>query len=271
MSETEKRKMIPMLPIRPLSRKNERNLCPWERTRLMVAFIVGVGCLIDAGIASAAEAAASQVQMRFPVAQIFLFLFLMLGPFKIIGPFSRVTKGANPAFIRQLAVRTTFFSGLALLLAALLGGTMLSNFGIPVLILSLSGGIILLLVALKSILEQFSPATLQSEEVAALPSDPARVLKLALTPLAFPTVVTPYGIAALVVFLALSPDLQTRLTIGAIVLVIMASNLIIMLSTRYLLPIMGLALPILAAVLGVVQVALGLQIINNSLRALRVL
>jgi multiple antibiotic resistance protein len=258
-----------MLQIRAAFREQTRHLCPRRRAPLIAALVVGVGCLIAAGAGSAAEAT-GEVR-KFPVAQIFLFLFLMLGPFKIIGPFSRVTKEANPAFIRQLAVRATFFSALALLLAALLGGTMLNNFGIPVPILALSAGIILFLVALKSILEQFSPSTPQSEEVGAPDSDPARALKLALTPLAFPTIVTPYGIAALVVFLALSPDMETRLTIGVIVLAIMALNLIVMITTRYVLPIMGLALPILAAVLGVVQVALGLQIINNSLRALGVL
>jgi len=38
----------------------------------------------------------------------------------------------------------------------------------------------------------------------------------ALTPLAFPAIVTPYEIAALVVFLALSPDVRSRLLVGAV-------------------------------------------------------
>ena len=86
-----------------------------------------------------------------------------------------------------------------------------------------------------------------------------------------PTIVTPYGIATLVVFLALSPDMHGQLTIGAIVLAIMLLNLIVMIMTRHILPVMGILLPILGAVLGIVQVSLGLQIINNSLRALGVL
>ena len=84
----------------------------------------------------------------------------------------------------------------------------------------------------------------------------------------FPTIVTPYGIAALVVFLALSRDLQAQLTIGAIALGIMLLNLIVMLLTRRILPILGLVLAILGAVLGIIQVALGLLIINNSLKAM---
>jgi multiple antibiotic resistance protein len=93
-------------------------------------------------------------------------------------------------------------------------------------------------------------------------------MDMALTPLAYPTIVTPYGIAALVVFLALSPSLQGRLIIGAVVASIMLVNLIVMLSMRHILPVLGVLLPILGAVLGVVQVALGLQVINISLKAL---
>jgi multiple antibiotic resistance protein len=235
----------------------------------MVALIVGVGCLIDAGIASAAEAATNQVQIKFPVAQIFTFLFLMLGPFKIIGPFSRITKGTDARFTRQIAVRATLFSSLALLLAAVLGERFLSNFGIPLPILALSGGIILFLVALQSILQQFTPQTSPSEEIAG--PAPTPTLNMAMKPLAFPTIVTPYGIAALVVFLAYSPDLQTKLIIGAVLLAIMLLNLIVMMMTRHIPAFLAVLLPILAAVLGVVQVALGLQIINNSVRALGVL
>ena len=55
------------------------------------------------------------------------------------------------------------------------------------------------------------------------------------------------------------------------VVAIMVLNLIFMLAARRLLPVLGLVLPILGAVLGVVQVALGLQIINNALRALKIL
>ena len=82
-------------------------------------------------------------------------------------------------------------------------------------------------------------------------SEPASsaTLNLALSPLAFPTIVTPYGIAALIVFLALSPNLQARLVIGAILSVIMLLNLIVMLLARPMRPWMGASLQVLGAVL----------------------
>jgi multiple antibiotic resistance protein len=236
-----------------------------RRVRLVAEFAAGTVCLIGAVAASAAETVSSQVPLKhFPVAQVFTFLFLMLGPFKVIGPFWKITQAADPALTRQIAVRATVFSSLALLVAAFLGQSVLSSFGIPLPVLALAAGIILFLVALLNILQQFMPLAPPGGDVPA----PTPTLRMALTPLAFPTIVTPYGLAAVVVFLALRPTLQGRLIIGAIVVAIMLLNLIVMILTRHVLPILGIILPILGAVLGVVQVALGLNIINTTLRML---
>jgi multiple antibiotic resistance protein len=171
----------------------------------VLAASFGASCLVHAGIASAAEPTASQAPMEhLPLVQIFTLLFLMLGPFKIIGPFARLTKGADTALARQIALRAVFLASLALLLAAFLGERILSSYGIALPVLSLSGGIILFLVALQNILKDFEP----HHEGVAAPA-PTPTVSMALTPLAFPTIVTPYGIAAVVVFLALSPDLRT--------------------------------------------------------------
>ena len=240
----------------------------WD-TRPIVALIIGVGCLAAAGAASAAEAAAGPVPLRqFPLGQVFAMLFLMLGPFKIIGPFFKVTKGADARLTRQIAVWATIFSALALLIAGFLGENILSSYGIPLPILALAGGIILFLVALKSVLEQFETAEPHTNDVSV---PPAAAMKVAMAPLAFPTIVTPYGIAAVVVLVAFSQSLEGRLSIGIVVVAIMVLNLIVMLVARRLQTVLAVALPIFGAVLGVVQVALGLQIINNALRQLGVL
>lgn len=245
-------------------------LGPGRHGRSMAVLAMSIGYLASASIAVAAEAAAVEVPFRsFPVAQVFTFLFLMLGPIKIIGPFANITKGADPVLTRQIALRATLFSSLALLFAAMLGERALSSYGIPLPVLALSAGIILFLVALQTVLQQFAPPVHHGED-AARPA-PMPTMMVAMTPLAFPTIVTPYGIAALVVFMAVSPDLQSRLTIGVILLAIMLLNLGVMLVTRRILPVLGVVLPILGAVLGIVQVALGLQIINRSLRALGII
>jgi len=233
-----------------------------------VLALAAAGGLIVAGVASAAPAVGGDTVAReFPTAQILTFLFLMLGPFKIIGPFVHITKGADAALSHRIALLATLFASITLLVSAFVGELILAKYGIPLPILALAAGIILFLVALQSTLKQFAPLTSGDEMGAPPPPD----LKTALTPLAFPTIVTPYGIGALVVFLALSPGLQGQLTIGAIVLVIMLLNLIVMWAARYIGSVLGIALAILGAVIGIIQIALGLNIINNSLTALGLL
>jgi multiple antibiotic resistance protein len=194
--------------------------------------------------------------------QIFSFLFLMLGPFKVIGPFFKLTKNATPELARNIALRGTLYSLIALILAALLGQRILSNYGIPIPILGFSAGLILFLVALLNVIQQFTPTPAHSDENA-VPS-----LALAMNPLAFPTIVTPYGIAAVIMFLAICPDRECELMVGGMVLGIMLLNLVLMLISRKAMKVLGLILPILGAVLGVVQVALGLMIMFNQGKAM---
>lgn len=194
--------------------------------------------------------------------QIITFLFLMLGPFKIVGPFAKITQGAEPVLIRKLAIRSIIYSSIALLLAGALGQIIMRKYGIPMPILGIAAGIILFLVALLNIIQQFTPAP--SQEKATM----APTLNMAMNPLAFPTIVTPYGIAAVIMFLSVVPDLNGRLYIGGVVLAIMMLNLIIMLITRHIYKTLSMALAILGSILGVVQVALGLLIIYNQLKNL---
>ena len=168
-------------PMRPRSRPRAGLTVPLESskgdeptrwdTRPIVAFIIGVGCMAVAGAASAAESAAGPAPLRqFALGQVFALLFLMLGPFKIIGPFFKVTRGADARLTRQIAVWATIFSALALLIAGFLGESILSNYGIPLPILALAGGIILFLVALKNVLEQFETAEPRTDDVAVPPA-----------------------------------------------------------------------------------------------------
>ena len=193
--------------------------------------------------------------------QIFFFLFLMLGPFKIIGPFAKMTHHATPQLVRQLAIRAVLFSILAVLIASVMGEKVLGNFGIPVPVLALAGGLILFLVALSNVIQQLAPPENTVDQ-------PAPTLMMALSPLAFPTIITPYGIAAVIVFMTISPDFDTQLMIGAMVIGIMLLNLGVMLLTRYIGKFLFLFLSIVGSVLGVIQVALGLMIIIGQVKTI---
>lgn len=198
--------------------------------------------------------------------QIFLLLFLMLGPFKVLGPFVKITKNADPVFLRKIAFRAILISIISLVLAAFLGENIMKNYGIPVPILALSAGIILFLVALLNIIQQFNPP----EPIA--DNDKIPSLAVAINPLAFPIIVTPYGIAAVIVFVAISPDLNNKLIVLAMATGIMLLNLLVMLFARNIFkPLTIMILSILGAILGVIQVALGAKIIYNAWKVLSAL
>ena len=91
-------------------------------------------------------------------------------------------------------------------------------------------------------------------------------VKLAFTPLAFPTIVTPYGIAAVIVFATLARGQpEAEVMVAGIVLLILALDWAAMLFAETILKWIGTTLQVFAVVLGVTQVALGLQLIMHSL------
>lgn len=197
-----------------------------------------------------------------PYTQILTFLFLMLGPFKIIVPFVKITANADLKLTRRIALRATVFASTSLVIAGLLGETILSKYGIPIPILSLAAGLVIFIVALKDIIEQFSELE-EHHETSLIPT-----MKMAVSPLAFPTIVTPYGIAAIIVFLSIFPSNKDRLIIIAMVVGIMLLNLVTMLFAKRIFKPLSIILPILGAILGIVQIALGLNIIFNQLKIL---
>ena len=108
-------------------------------------------------------------------------------------------------------------------MAGLLGRNILENFEISVPVLVLTGGLILFLVVLGTVLEQSLPQARLKQEPISPGTD------LALSPLAFPIIATPYGIAAVIVFATLAQDTSAKLTIASIVLVILLLDWLAML------------------------------------------
>lgn len=198
--------------------------------------------------------------------QIFLLLFLMLGPIKILVPFVTLTRGAEPALRRRLATRAILFSAAALAIAGLLGHNMLENFSIPPLVLALTGGLVLFLVALTTVLQQFAGPMRPAATPAGPPPTEDELKHAASNPLAFPVIVTPYGIAATILFVELtSGDPQARLMLAGIVVVILLLDWLAMLFAHVILRWAGTALQVFAVVLGVTQIGLGLQVMLQSL------
>ncbi len=172
-----------------------------------------------------------------------------------------MTRGGDAAFAKRLAIRAFLFSCAALLFVAFIGERSMRKYYIAVPVLAIAAGIILFLVALQTVMQQFD-----RDKPARHDYEPS--LKLAVSPLAFPTIVTPYGVAAVIVFMTLTPDFVTRSEIFLVLLGLMLLDLVAMLFAKPVLKYAGMPLQLLGTVLGIIQVALGLQIIFAGLRGL---
>lgn len=230
--------------------------------RVLIIFTIALCALVvlTAGAQAETETGSNVAPPMLSARKIFLMLFLMLGPIKILVPFVNMTRGTDAKFQRRLATRAVLFSAAALALAGLLGRNVLENFNISIYVLALTGGLVLFLVALQTVLQQGArPAPPR-------PDGPPPDLHLASSSLAFPTIVTPYGIAAVIVFAALAQDSnEARLVVAGVVLLILAMDWLAMLFAHSILRWGGTVLQVFAVVLGVTQIALGLQVIIHSL------
>jgi multiple antibiotic resistance protein len=203
-----------------------------------------------------------QVVRSFSLGEMLTFFFLMLGPLKILGPFVQMTRNGDANFARRLALRAFVYSCLALVLAAVIGENSLRKYHISVAVLAIAAGVILFLVALRTVMQQFD----SGNDTVHREYEPD--LRNALSPLAFPTIVTPYGVAAVIISMALTPEYLVRGEIYAALLCLMLLNLVAMLFAKPILKYLGMPMLLMGTVLGVIQVALGLTIIFTGLRVL---
>lgn len=196
---------------------------------------------------------------------VFTFLFVTLGPLKILGPFVKETRDVDAPILRQIALRAFAIALVAVVAGGFIGEVLLRSWAIPVAALEIGGAIIFLLVGLSLVLEQYKTAQSAPESLPAAPM--AAAMRVT-----FPLIVTPYGIAALIIMLANSPDFARTVSILAILATVMVLNLLAMLYARRIMAgMMIIALQILGAVLGVLQVALAIEMFVRGLRGIGVL
>ncbi len=92
--------------------------------------------------------------------------------------------------------------------------------------------------------------------------------QLAVSPLAFPSMVTPRAVAVLIIFVAYFPAMEGKLTVLATAALILLLNLAGMRYAQVFMARIGMTpLLVLGAVFGVLQVALGVEMMANGLAA----
>lgn len=193
---------------------------------------------------------------------VFTAFFVMLGPVKIIAPFAKFTAGMEEGAARRLALEATGIACAGGIVAAIFGQRILASWDISLNALRLAAGLVLLLVALRATLDQYAPP----QEA---PTAEGRG-NLAFSPLAFPMILTPYGLAILILILAVFGGLERDAAVFAIFLLVMLLDLAVMWFARAIMRRGRWLLALFGAVLVVMQVALAIELILDALRALGV-
>ena len=192
--------------------------------------------------------------------EILTILFVVFNPLKVVGPFAVATRETDQIFCRQLAWRAILFAAIEVVVAGVLGQRILIAWGMRYAILLLAGGIIWFLIALITVLQPYFPALQSRPPPVERPS-----LALAFKPLSFPTIVTPYGVATLIILMATMQTIGQQAILFALIAVMLLLNWVAMIFARPILRLLAVPLELIGWVLGVLQVALGLNLIYIAL------
>jgi multiple antibiotic resistance protein len=188
---------------------------------------------------------------NFSLGEIFTFFFLMLGPLKLIGPFAKLTASTEDSDRRALAVRGTAIATLTVLVASFIGKAFLDKWTVSPGALAIGGGLLFLLVALPVVLSPYAQPALAAAPPATAPTLAQMQRQLV------PEIVSPYGVATVILVLTLMPGSQ--LTVIGMLIAIMVLDLLAMLFARPILKVLGFPLQIVGTILGVLQVAFAVQ------------
>lgn len=194
--------------------------------------------------------------------KLFPLLFNMMGPIGLIPSFATLTAKMSEADRSTVANRAAFLALVSLALAVFLGAVMLESWSISNGSLVLAGGVIVAVTALL-------PIVSRGGEPAPSAKEQQSPRQLAVSPLAFPIMVSPRAVAILIIFVAYFPTMDGKLTVLAVAALMMGLNLLGMRYAHAFMAKIGMTpLLVLGAVFGVLQVALGIEMISNGLATL---
>jgi multiple antibiotic resistance protein len=204
-----------------------------------------------------------EATLSLGLSKIFTFFFLTLGPKAVVAPFARSTASLDAGTRNRVAFLVTGISLLSILIAATIGVRVLKNWGISTGALLIAAGIILFLIALESIRGQYEDPAPKRDTA----DKEVSIRRLAFK-LAFPYVVSPHGVAVVILVLTSRPSFVPIEPIFAMLGGMMLLNLIVMLGARKIAnsPYVAPSFAVLGAVLGVLQAALGVQAVLVGLR-----
>jgi multiple antibiotic resistance protein len=203
----------------------------------------------------------------------FTIFFLTLGPIKTVPAFGIITADLDPAARRWLAVRGVVLGTLIVFATAIVLQGVMKSWRVSAPAMEIAGALLLFISAAQTV-----AGGLGQGPAAASPSPPAQkglddeVKARALSPIAVPSIVTPVGIAAiLVIGDAAENDTALLYQVYGMLAVIMALNLVGMLLARSILKLVSvLNFRLVGWTMSVLQAGLAVEFILSALRTLKI-
>jgi multiple antibiotic resistance protein len=196
--------------------------------------------------------------------EIFLALFIGMGPIKVLLVYIAMTEGMSKEVKRQVAKRTVLVAGAVGLGLFLTGAILKAILHFSIGSLTIFGGLILLILALTMVMGGQKTASQGQAEV-----DP---MSIAVSPLAIPLTLNPVGVVILMVASVEVQDLWLGIAMIVMILVIMGIDLFVLYGSDSLAKHLSHAtVELLERVLGILLGALAVELIVTGLAELGII
>jgi multiple antibiotic resistance protein len=175
--------------------------------------------------------------------------------------FASLTRGADAAHRRSMAIRSAIIGGAILLFFAVLGKPMLQALGISLASFRIAGGIMLFLIALEMVFER---RTQRREDRA---QSVEGVDDISVFPMAIPMIAGPGSIATAMLLVSRADGLaEIGVVLGAMALVVLVT-MVSLLASGPLMRLLGERIEaMITRVLGVILAALATQFVVDGIR-----
>ncbi|MEM7278582.1 MAG: MarC family protein [Pseudomonadota bacterium] len=196
----------------------------------------------------------------------FVILFVVIEPITLVPIFGGLTRGADAAYRRRMAFKSTALAAGIFVFFALAGQWLLKVLGISVDAFKIGGGLLLFMAALDMVFARQSgirTTTVREQDEARYRED------ISVFPLAFPLIAGPGALATLILLLGeIGDDPLGIALLLAVAFVVLLISLVMMLLTQPIMRVLGVTgANVVSRLLGVVLVALAVQFVIDGLKA----
>jgi multiple antibiotic resistance protein len=193
----------------------------------------------------------------------FITLAVIIDPPGCAPIFAGLTKGAEAAHRRAMAIRSAVVAWCILLFFALLGEPLLRTLGISLSAFRLAGGIMLFMIALDMVFEK---RTERREERAKEIEGTPEADDISVFPMAIPMIAGPGSIASVMLLSARADGTIEQVVILAAMTAVIALTLIALLAAGPLMRMIGAKIEaMITRILGVILAALAVQFVLDGL------